>query len=165
VAVIQKNPNGTALGLHAALFGDLAKAFKKRMVDSIDKPARRSKTYERILQFLIKHMFVYGDVVANGCGYAMTEILEHVFPEYLTVETEKIVPTFFGPLVDMFAPIHQNRAKMHSACFCIRRILKFLVEKHKSIVTIELSEYLVSTILVSLQFDNFTRQKQKIIDC
>lgn len=94
-------------------------------------------------------MFVYGDVVANGCGYAMTEILEHVFPEYLTLETEKIVQTFIDPLVEMFAPIHQNRAKMHSACFCIRRILKFLVEKHKSIVSFQLSEYLISTILVS----------------
>lgn len=94
-------------------------------------------------------MFVYGDVVANGCGYAMTEILEHVFPEYLTIETEKIIPTFFDPLIEMFAPIHQNRAKMHSACFCIRRILKFLVEKHQSTVTFQLSEYFVSAILVS----------------
>ena len=99
-------------------------------------------------------MFVYGDVVANGCGYAMTEILEHVFPEYLTLETEKIVPTFIDPLVEMFAPIHQNRAKMHSACFCIRRILKFLVEKHKSIVSFQLSEYIISAILVSFSFDN-----------
>ena len=149
VAVIQKNPNATALGLHAALFGDLAKAFKKGMVDTIDKPAKRTKTFERIQQFLIKHMFVYGDVVANGCGYAMTEILEHVFPEYLSTEVEKLLPAFFDPLLAMFAPVHQNRAKMHSACFCMRRILKFLIEKHKDVVTFTLSEYLISNALVS----------------
>ena len=48
VSVIQKNPNATALGLHAALFGDLAKTFKKGMIDPIDKPAKRSKTFDRI---------------------------------------------------------------------------------------------------------------------
>jgi hypothetical protein len=151
VSVIQKNPNGPALGLHAALFGDLAKAFKKGMVDSLDKPAKRSKTFERIQQFLIKNMFVYSDVVANGCGYAMTEILEHVFPEYLSTEVERFVPAFIDPLLAMLAPIHQNRAKMHSACFCIRRMLKFLVQKHRSVVTFQLSEYIVSAALVSSQ--------------
>ena len=51
-------------------------------------------------------MFVYGDIVANGCGYAMTEILEHVFPEYLASEVEKLIPTLIDPLLAMFAPIH-----------------------------------------------------------
>jgi len=38
---------------------------------------------------------------------------------------------------------------MHSACFCIRRILKFLMEKHKECITLELSEYLIAAALVS----------------
>lgn len=88
------------------MFGDLAKVFKKGMVDTIDKPAKRSKTFDRIQQFLIKNMFVFGDVVANGCGYAMTEILEHVFPEYLSTEKERLIPVFIDPLLAMFAPIH-----------------------------------------------------------
>lgn len=98
---------------------------------------------------MIKNLFEFSDVVANGCGLAMTEILEHVFPEYLTTETDKIILTFVDPLIALFAPVHQNRAKMHSACFCIRRILKFLVKNHKEVITAELSEYIISTAIVS----------------
>jgi len=72
------------------------------MIDTIDKPPKKLKTFERIQQFLIKFMFEYGDVVANGCGYAMTEILENVFPEFLMSETDKLVPVFFEPLILLF---------------------------------------------------------------
>jgi len=34
------------------MFGELGKAFGKDLVDPLDKPGTRKKTYERILNFL-----------------------------------------------------------------------------------------------------------------
>jgi hypothetical protein len=45
----QAGSNFLAMGFHAAMFGYLASIFKKEMVDSIDKPASRKKTLERII--------------------------------------------------------------------------------------------------------------------
>lgn len=58
--------------------------FKKNLVDPIDKPATRKKTFDRILGFLTSTLFSEGsDVVANGCAISIIEIFEEVFPEML----------------------------------------------------------------------------------
>ena len=74
------------------------------MIDPIDKPGKRTKTFERIQNFLIKHMFIHGiEVVDNGCAISMIEILENVFPEMLTSEgNAKILPIFIEPLLALF---------------------------------------------------------------
>ena len=76
--------NLTAMGFHASMFGCLAKEFGKDMVDPLDKPATRAKTYCRIFEFLSSVMFMkQGEIVDNGCSMSMIEILKNVFPEYL----------------------------------------------------------------------------------
>lgn len=48
-ALLQGNPLHTSVSKHAQLFGILAKQFKKDLVDPLDKPATRKRTYDRIL--------------------------------------------------------------------------------------------------------------------
>lgn len=73
-----------SLGYHAAMFGFLAKACKKDLVDILDKPATRRKTFERIYTFMANVFFLEGhEVVSNGCVMSIIEILENVFPELL----------------------------------------------------------------------------------
>lgn len=83
------NPKSMAVAFHASMFGFLAKSFKQNFVDPLDKPARRQKTYERVQNFLIQHMFTQGlqgqdkEIIDNGCAISMIEILTSVFPELL----------------------------------------------------------------------------------
>jgi len=41
------------------LYGELAKVFKKELVDPLDKPANRKETYKRIRTFMIENIFSY----------------------------------------------------------------------------------------------------------
>jgi len=49
--------NFNALSTHTSLFSYAAKSFKTNMVDPIDKPASRKKTYEKILAFYSRDLF------------------------------------------------------------------------------------------------------------
>ena len=40
------------MGFHASMFGFLSKMFEKQMIDPLDKPATRLKTWQRILDYL-----------------------------------------------------------------------------------------------------------------
>ena len=74
--------NYTAMGIHAAMFGYLAKTFKHNMIDPIMRPASRKRTYERIINFIKDVLFQQGhEVVANGCALGMIDIMEYVFDE------------------------------------------------------------------------------------
>lgn len=66
------------------MFGYLAREFKRDLVDSLDKPATRRKTFERIFQFMVTVFFLEGhDVVSSGCVKTFIEIMENVLPELL----------------------------------------------------------------------------------
>ena len=82
------------------MFGELGKAFGKDLVDPLDKPGTRKKTYERILNFLKAVFFnEQSDEIYKGCVMSMIEILENVFPEYLDVEnTTSLHQVFLNPL-------------------------------------------------------------------
>jgi hypothetical protein len=60
-ASILANPsagkNYTAMGFHAAMFGYLARIFKNGLVDPLDKPSTRKKTFERIFNFMVNTFF------------------------------------------------------------------------------------------------------------
>jgi hypothetical protein len=50
--------NFKALATHTSLFSYAAKSFKTNLVDPIDKPASRKKTYDKILAFFTSHLFM-----------------------------------------------------------------------------------------------------------
>jgi hypothetical protein len=86
----QGSGNFTATGFHAAMFGYLARIFKKDMVDSLDKPASRKKTLERIVQSMIGNFFTLGnDTISNGCAISLIDIMENVFPEMLLEDQQE----------------------------------------------------------------------------
>ena len=88
-ASILANPsagkNYTAMGFHAAMFGYLARIFKNGLVDPLDKPSTRKKTFERIFNFMVNTFFNQADksqeVISNGCAISIIEIIENVFSE------------------------------------------------------------------------------------
>ena len=128
-----KATNMTAMGFHASMFGFLAKEFGKDMVDPLDKPGTRVKTYCRIFEFLSSVMFMkQGEVVDNGCSMSMIEILNHVFPEYLQeVNAHKLETQFLNPLLEILKPTGGN-SKMQecSAVYCLRRLIEHLIKEH-----------------------------------
>lgn len=61
------------------MFGFLAKMFGPGMIDPLDKPASRLKTFQRIYDYLHTEMFSKGsEIVDNGCSMSMIEMLQHV---------------------------------------------------------------------------------------
>lgn len=57
--ILSNKPSSFAVAKHASLYGELAKVFKKDLVDPLDKPANRKETYKRIRTFMIENMFSY----------------------------------------------------------------------------------------------------------
>ena len=86
------------MGLHAAMFGVLANAYKKDLVAPADRTRR--KTYERILSFFTGVLFSESsEIIYNGCAASMTEILEFTFPEMLEPEASAdFTAVFLEPL-------------------------------------------------------------------
>lgn len=81
---LSSNSNVMGMSFHAAMFGDLARFFKQKMKDPLDKPSSRISTWYRIRDFLTSEMFKKDiEMVRKACSLSMTEYLENVFPEYL----------------------------------------------------------------------------------
>lgn len=125
----------TALGFHASMFGFLAKMNGKQMVDPLDKPATRLKTLKRIEEFLFSAMFTKGsEVVDNGCSMSIIEIIQHVFPEFLTEDKVSNLTSFFiKPLLEIVNPkvIGNTINQQLASCYCLRRLVEYLVKEHK----------------------------------
>jgi hypothetical protein len=47
-AILSGTPSKASIAKHALLFGELAKCYKINLVDPLDKPATRKRTYDRI---------------------------------------------------------------------------------------------------------------------
>lgn len=96
-----------AVAFHASMFGQIAKQFKLNFVDPLDKPARRSKTYERVFVFFKDNLFTQNlgqekEIIDNGCAISMIEILTNVFPELLDPSQEPaFVSHFVQPLLHL----------------------------------------------------------------
>ena len=86
--------------LHASLFGMLAGVFKSELIDPLDKPPSKRKTFDRILTFLTSVFFnETAEKIQSACAISIIEILENVFPVYLDLaNSEKLQDVFFGPL-------------------------------------------------------------------
>ena len=105
-SLLQGNPKAMAVAFHASMFGQLAKNFKQNFVDPLDKPGKRTKTFERVLSFFTQHVFTHRivgqdkEIVDNGCAISMIEILTHVFPEFLQpAEEQNLTSHFITPLL------------------------------------------------------------------
>jgi len=152
--VTKNATNMTAMGFHASMFGFLAKEFGKDLVDSLDKPGTRAKTYTRIYDYLSSVMFVkQGEVVDNGCSMSMIELLNNTFPEYLSeANAESLHKVFLYPLLDILKPKGGNsQMQEQSACYCLRRIIEHLMKEHseKGLLTIPLCDKLTEIAIVS----------------
>lgn len=144
------------MSFHASLFGDMAKSFKTNFKDPIDKPAKRTKTYERVLQFFIQHFFTQNideqkKIIDKGCSIAMCMIAEHVFPELLESEdhAEQFYDTFMKPLTDLLqriprsgnrdsSPSNTTSGSLQQATsvgFCLRIMFDFLKKSFPHMIT------------------------------
>jgi hypothetical protein len=52
-AVLAGKPSYSSVSKHISLFGLMSKIFKKELVDPLDKPATRKRTFDRIQTFLL----------------------------------------------------------------------------------------------------------------
>lgn len=139
-----------AVAFHASMFGQLAKHFKQNFVDPLDKPGKRTKTYERVLSFFTQHVFTHRivgqdkEIVDNGCAISMIEILTHVFPEFLQpTEEPNLTSHFITPLLMLLQPGKAARQQETSACFCLRKIVQYLIRDHKQMITQNFTELLI----------------------
>lgn len=122
------------------MFGYLAQCFKKDLVDPLDKPPNRRRTLARIFEFLVKYFFIQpSDEVANGCATSLIEILENTFPEYLTIDYNlSIMKEFIKPILKLVSATGAN-AQVSAACFCLRKMVQFLIKDRPELVTHELA--------------------------
>ena len=128
----------TSIALHAAMFGVLSQVFMKDLVDPLDKPANRRRTYERIFTFFSGSLFSESsDTIYKGCGTSMTEILESTFPEMLEQNPmieptahEDFIKVFLEPLWQILREKGKNKNMKLASCFCLRNIIEHLKEEH-----------------------------------
>ena len=127
----------TSLGLHANLFGFLSKKFEKDLVDPIDSPSTRRKTYARILRFFTEVLFLEANVtIYKGCVTSMNEILECTFPEYLEDPScQDLTKVFLEPLFQILRDRGTLKNANAAACFCLRHIVQNLTNRHSHLVT------------------------------
>jgi hypothetical protein len=75
------------MGFHAAMFGYLARVFKKDMLYSLDRPPTHRRTFDRIFNFMKNTFFNQvakgHEVISNGCAVAIIEIIENVFSDLI----------------------------------------------------------------------------------
>jgi hypothetical protein len=107
-SLLAGKPQAMAVSFHASMFGHMAKCFQTKFMDPLDKPARRSKTYERIQQFFIQHIFTQNvgndkEIIDNGCAISMNEVLEYVFPELLSdfSHEQTFISLFIQPMLNL----------------------------------------------------------------
>lgn len=91
---------------------------------------------------MISDIFVSGqEVVYNGCGSTMIDILVNTFPELLDQQDwENIHLLFVHPLLTLLEKGKATKPVFLGASFCLHKLVLFLMKEHPQVLSISLGD-------------------------
>jgi len=120
-----KHVNTNGKELYVLLLGYIAKAYKKQLLDPIDKPANLIKSVTRMCEIVHKYLTESSSIVHHACALTLIKIYEHCM---IDQPNDLICAIFYQPLEAIIRGGTNKMAQM-GAAHCINEFFTFLAQK------------------------------------